>query len=67
MAQERGFLFVIDFIHQDYDRLWEKIAAASPELFMAWRDCGLIDEAGRARPALGLWQGWFARPLEERK
>jgi uncharacterized protein (TIGR03067 family) len=65
LAQERKFVFVIDFIHQDYDRLWEKIAAGAPELFMAWRDCGLLDESGRPRPVLELWKGWFARRLSD--
>jgi uncharacterized protein (TIGR03067 family) len=63
LAQEKRFLFVIDFIHQDYDRLWERIEASSPELFMAWRDCGLLDEAGKPRPALELWRRWLAVPL----
>ena len=63
LAQEKRFLFVIDFIHQDYDRLWERIEASSPELFMAWRDCGLLDEAGKPRPALELWRRWLSVPL----
>jgi len=63
LAQEKRFLFVIDFIHQDYDRLWERIEASSPELFMSWRDCGLLDEAGKSRPALELWRRWLAMPL----
>jgi len=29
--------------------LWEKIKGSAPEAFMAWRDCGLIDEDGRRR------------------
>ena len=65
LAQERRFVFVIDFIHQDYDRLWERIEASSPELFMAWRDCGLLDEAGKSRPSLELWRRWLAVPLGE--
>ena len=50
LAQRHNFVFVISFIHQDYDALWEKIKATAPELFMAWRDCGLLDENGKARP-----------------
>ena len=46
LAQQRDFAFVISFVHQDYDALWEKIKDHSPELFMAWRDCGLLDETG---------------------
>jgi hypothetical protein len=59
LAQERRFVFVISFIHQDYDALWEKIKAFSPELFMAWRDCGLLDEDGKPRPIYWLWKSYF--------
>jgi pimeloyl-ACP methyl ester carboxylesterase len=65
LAQEQKFRFVISFIHQDYDALWEKIKGSSPELFMAWRDCGLLDERGRPRPALETWKGYFTLELEE--
>jgi uncharacterized protein (TIGR03067 family) len=63
LAQQRGFVFVISFIHQDYDALWEKIKQHSPELFIAWRDCGLLDERGKARPAYHVWKDFFALPL----
>ena len=56
----RDFVFVISFIHQDYDDLWERIKGHSPELFMAWRDCGLLDEAGRPRPAYAIWKAYFS-------
>ncbi|HEX7899513.1 MAG TPA: hypothetical protein VF950_17225 [Planctomycetota bacterium] len=63
LAQERRFDFVVCFIHRDYDALWEKIKAVSPELFMAWRDCGLVDEAGKPRPAYHVWRKYFEVPL----
>lgn len=66
LAQERDFAFVVLFIHQDYDALWTKIAASSPELFKAWRDCGLLDQDGEARPAYQVWKEWFALSLEGR-
>lgn len=65
LAQQRDFAFVISFIHQDYDALWEKIKDHSPELFMAWRDCGLLDEQGEARPAYGVWKDFFDLPLQK--
>lgn len=64
LAERRQFRFVVLFIHQDYDALWEKIKANAPELFMAWRDCGLLDEQGRKRPAYDVWQSYFRRPLQ---
>jgi hypothetical protein len=65
LAQRRNFVFVISFIHQDYDALWEKIKGTPPELFMAWRDCGLLDEMGKARPARQLWKDHFDLPLSK--
>lgn len=63
-AQQRRFAFVISFVHQDYDPLWEKIKGSAPELFMAWRDCGLLDENATPRPAYQLWRSYFLMPLE---
>lgn len=63
LAQKRDFAFVVSFVHQDYDALWERIKGSSPELFMAWRDCGLLDEAGRPRPAYTVWRDCFRLPL----
>jgi len=65
LAQKREFAFVISFVHQDYDRLWEKIESTSPELFKAWRDCGLLDENGKQRPAYEVWKSYFDLPLSE--
>jgi len=65
LAQEKRFVFVISFIHQDYDALWERIKDSAPELFIAWRDCGLLDERGRARPAYDVWKAAFDLPLEK--
>ncbi len=50
------------FIHRDYDALWDKIKATAPEVFMAWRDCGLVDEQGNPRPAYAIWRRYFERP-----
>jgi len=61
LAQRRRFEFVVLFIHQDYDKLWDAIKASAPELFIAWRDCGLIDEAGRERPAFQVWREFYQR------
>jgi len=63
LAEQRRFEFVVLFIHRDYDALWDKIKATAPELFMAWRDCGLLDEQGNARPAYAVWREYFERPL----
>jgi hypothetical protein len=64
-AQAQDVKFVIWFLHRDYDALWEKIKGSSPEAFKAWRDCGLLDEDGKARPAHSAWQRYFAVPLKK--
>jgi hypothetical protein len=65
LARERNFEFVISFIHQDYDALWDKIKFFSPELFIAWKDCGLLDERGKRRPAYQRWKHYFELPLQK--
>jgi hypothetical protein len=65
LADQRRFRFVVLFIHQDYDALWNAIKSTAPELFIAWRDCGLIDERGRARPAYAVWRDYLNRPFSD--
>ncbi len=60
-AHRRHFEFLISFIHRDYDPLWEKIKYEAPEAFIAWRDCGLIDEDGLPRPAYAIWKQYLQR------
>jgi hypothetical protein len=62
-ARRNKARFVISFLHRDYDALWEKIKAGAPEAFMAWRDCGLLDETGKPRPAYRVWREHFEMPL----
>jgi hypothetical protein len=62
-ARTHDVRFVISFLHRDYDALWEKIKGTTPEAFMAWRDCGLIAEDGRPRPAYQVWNRYFEMPL----
>jgi hypothetical protein len=65
LAEQRRFVFVVLFIHRDSDALWDTINATAPELFIAWRDCGLVDEQGNARPAYAVWRECFERPLSD--
>jgi hypothetical protein len=66
LAHKRDFAFVVSFVHQDYDALWDKIKATAPELFIAWRDCGLLDEKGHERPAYRIWKNYFDLPLRKK-
>jgi hypothetical protein len=65
LAERRRFRFVVLFIHRDYDALWDTIKVTAPELFIAWRDCGLIDEQGRSRPAYAVWRDYLNRPFSD--
>jgi len=58
-AARDNYVFVVTFLHRDYDALWEKIRPAAPEFFVVWKDCGLLDESGAPRPALETWKRYL--------
>jgi hypothetical protein len=53
-------LFVTLFVVRDYDQLWEDMGSGT-DLSVAWRDTGLYDENGDARPALSVWKEYLSR------
>lgn len=61
-AQAYEYQFVTNFILQDYDSLWEAVGGQA-DLTILWRDTGLYDENGNARPALAVWQEWLMRDV----
>ena len=61
-AQARNAELVVNFVLRDYDALWEKIGRT--DLAAVWRDTGLFDEDGSARPAMELWRAALARPYK---
>lgn len=65
LAQRHDFMFVVSFVHQDYDALWTRIKGSAPEVFVAWKDCGLLDEKGNPRPAHRVWKDYFDLPLRK--
>jgi hypothetical protein len=52
-----GPRFVCWFCIRDYDQLWDKLRQMSS--LIVWRDTGLIDETGRPRMALAVWDSFF--------
>jgi len=56
--------FVVWFFTRDFDDLWDAQLQFLPgaSLFRLWKDCGLYDGAGGARPALTTWRGALALP-----
>ena len=67
IANQDRYLFVIAFLYRDYDALWEKIKSSSPEAFVVWKDCGMLDGQGTPRPALGVWKKYYALPVVHKK
>jgi hypothetical protein len=63
-AQSHHYRFVTYWAARDFDELWRTFPDAVKDLGALWRDTGLIDEAGRPRPAYGVWKGWFGRTKE---
>lgn len=54
--------FVCWYALRDYDQLWEKLK--QEPLLLVWRDTGLFDEKGKARPSLVLWDSVLKLPLK---
>jgi len=60
-CRSRGVKGIVYFVVRDYDALWEAIG--SPDDFnKLWRDTGLYDADGAARPALARWRAQAALP-----
>jgi len=65
-GNQDGYLFVIDFLYRDYDALFKTISAQlekrdlTMDIFLVWRDCGLVDENGVKRPAFDVWKSYLS-------
>jgi hypothetical protein len=53
--------FVNWFLARDYDQGWSHWGL--PEWMKEWKDIGLIDGDGNARPSLAAWDAWKALPV----
>ena len=56
-ADSEAVAFVVWFFVQDFDRMWEGVLGRDP-VAAIWRDSGLYDEEGVARPGLEVWDAW---------
>jgi len=54
-AISENYEFIIWWAHRDYDALWETFPEDLSDLGRIWRDTGLLDEEGKARPAFFSW------------
>lgn len=63
-ANQWDLAFVIWFAVRDYDALWSDVLNQDPTAAI-WRDTGLLDEMGNARPALATWSNWLTKPRHQ--
>lgn len=61
-ANRDDYLFVIYWAHRDWDARWERVKDQLDEMWTAWRDIGLLDGEGNARPACEIWKQWLLVP-----
>ena len=62
-ADQLDLAFVIWWAHIDFDAFWDGALQQDP-VARIWRDIGLVDENLVNRPALSVWQDWYARPRQ---
>ncbi len=55
-AFSQKYEFIIWWAYRDYDKLWETFPAGHKDIGKLWRDTGLLDENGIARPSLTIWK-----------
>ncbi len=56
--------FVMWFVSRDYDALWDRVKflGSEVELFKVFKNTGLLDGTGGARPAMETWRAWLSLP-----
>lgn len=56
--------FVVWFVNRDYDQGWERLVDVGLDdiAFLIWRDTGLLDESGKERLGMEVWDRWLAQP-----
>jgi hypothetical protein len=64
LCNQRKAKFLIWFCSRDYDATVRRLQSmgAYQDLFGLWEHTGLIDSAGRQRPAYTSWLDWMHRP-----
>ncbi len=58
-ARTQDYEFIIWWAHRDYDALWETFPEEMKDLGKIWRDTGLLNENGVARPTFPIWTSSF--------
>ncbi len=60
-ANKQDYAFIIWWAHRDYDALISSFPPELMDLGKIWRDTGLMDENGNARPAFEVWEKTLER------
>ncbi|MBI4976811.1 MAG: hypothetical protein HZC28_04975 [Spirochaetes bacterium] len=55
-------VFAVWFVPQDYDKGSKQLASMGIPAYDYWRDTGLLDGTGTARPSLTVWDEWYRLP-----
>jgi len=58
-AQELKFLFVINWLAIDYDKMLGKLPKPAREVAKAWVHTGMVTADGQEKPALAVWRRYL--------
>jgi hypothetical protein len=61
-ANKNNFLFVINFVNIDYDKLLGKLPNEVKEVAKAWVNTGLVRSDYSPKPALSVWDAYYHLP-----
>ena len=62
-AARDGYDFVINFATTDFEKLVDQLPPRLRDLARIWAFTGMQSSDGRAKPALGVWEGYFRAKL----
>jgi len=62
-AERDGYDFVINFASTDSDKLVDQLPPRLQDPARLWAFTGMQSSDGRAKPALGVWEGYFKAKL----
>jgi len=62
-AARDGYDFVINFATTDFEKLVDQLPVRLQDLARIWAFTGMQSSDGRAKPALGVWEGYFKAKL----
>ncbi|MEO0655404.1 MAG: hypothetical protein AAFY77_11120 [Pseudomonadota bacterium] len=60
-AARNRFAFVVNWVAIDFEPGLKRLPRSVREIAKAWVNTGLQTSDGRAKPALGIWQGYLAQ------